>query len=99
MGRRASPCASDDGPGPGEVTSAIEDLLRAILRDAACGHLGSDLRSTADEILLADGLAVGEGVAEQRGGAEEWDGPVEPDVHEPVETELYDEALGGRRPG
>lgn len=85
--------ASDDGPGPGEVTSAIEDLLRAILRDAACGHLGSDLRSTADEILLADGLAVGEGVAEQRGGAEEWDGPVEPDVHEPVETELYDEAL------
>ena len=62
-------------------------------RDAACGHLGSDLRSTADEILLADGLAVGEGVAEQRGGAEEWDGPVEPDVHEPVETELSDEAL------
>jgi hypothetical protein len=42
------------------------------LRDAACGHLGSDLRATADEILLADGLAVGEGHAEQRGGSEEW---------------------------
>jgi hypothetical protein len=43
------------------------------LRDAACGHLGSDLRATADEILLADGLAVGEGRADQRGGSEEWD--------------------------
>ena len=77
--------ARDDGPAPSEVTDAIEDLLRAILRDAACGHLGSDLRSTADEILLADGLAVGEGRAEQRGGAEEWDGSPQP---EPYETDL-----------
>jgi hypothetical protein len=58
---------------PAQTTLAIEDLLRAIVRDAACGHLGSDLRSTADEILLADGLAVGEGAAGQRGGAEEWE--------------------------
>jgi hypothetical protein len=81
--------ARDDGPAPAEVTAAIEDLIRAILRDAACGHLGSDLRSTADEILLADGLAVGEGGAEQRGGAEEWDGLADPASYE---EELEDEA-------
>lgn len=34
----------------------VEELLRAILRDAVSGHLGSDLRATADEILLADGM-------------------------------------------
>jgi hypothetical protein len=60
---------------PAETAAEIEELVRAILKDAACGHLGSDLRSTADEILLADGLTVGEGRAEQRGGAEEWDVP------------------------
>ena len=58
---------------PAQTAAAVEHLTRAILRDAACGHLGSDLRATADEILLADGLAVGEGHAEQRGGSEEWD--------------------------
>jgi hypothetical protein len=83
--------ARDDGPAPAEVTAAIEDLIRAILRDAACGHLGSDLRSTADEILLADGLAVGEGRAEQRGGAEEWDGPAEPELYDGLEDEAPDE--------
>ena len=42
---------------------------------------------TADEILLADGLAVGDGVAEQRGGTTEWDlAPLEED-----EIELSDE--------
>jgi hypothetical protein len=56
-----------------QTAAAVEDLARAILRDAACGHLGGDLRSTADEILLAEGLAVGEGDAEQRGDSEEWD--------------------------
>ncbi len=67
--------AAEGAPTAAETVMAIEDLTRAILRDAACGHLGSDLRATADEILLADGLAVGEGEAEQRGGAEEWDLP------------------------
>jgi hypothetical protein len=62
-----------DGPTPTEIASELEELARAILRDAACGHLGADLRSTADEILLADGLAVGDGAAEQRGETAEWD--------------------------
>ena len=58
---------------PAETAAALEDLLRAILKDAAAGRLGSDLRTAADEILLADGLAVGEGGDEQRGGTTEWD--------------------------
>ena len=58
---------------PAETAVAIEELTRAILKDAACGHLGADLRATADEILLADGLAVGEGAAEQRGSTSEWE--------------------------
>ena len=65
--------ADEDRPTPAETAAATEGLVRAILRDAACGHLGGDLRSTADEILLADGLAVGEGGADHRGGHEEWD--------------------------
>ena len=56
---------------PAEIAAAVEDLTRAILKDAACGHLGSDLRATADEILLADGLAVGDG-ADDRGETAEW---------------------------
>jgi hypothetical protein len=65
----------DGGLTPARTAADIEDLTRAILRDASCGHLGADLRSTADEILLADGLAVGEGRAEQRGDSLEWDIP------------------------
>jgi len=62
----------DRDMGPVETTARIEELCRAILTDAACGHLGADLRATADEILLADGLAIGEGGAEQRGETAEW---------------------------
>jgi hypothetical protein len=76
--------AAEGAPTPAETAAVVEDLTRAILRDAACGHLGTDLRSTADEILLADGLAVGEGRAEQRGGAEEWD--IAPDDIADAET-------------
>jgi hypothetical protein len=66
---------------PAETAAALEELLRAILRDAACGHLGLDLRSTADEILLADGLAVGEGSPpEQRGETAEWRPGEEPEL-------------------
>lgn len=80
---------------PAETAAVLEDLARAILKDAAAGHLGSDLRATADEILLADGLAVGDGVAEQRGGTTEWDlEPIAMPVDEPFvndELELIDE--------
>ena len=80
--------AAEGAPTAAETAVAIETLTRAILRDAACGHLGGDLRSTADEILLADGLAVGEGEAVQRGGSEEWD--LSPDEQDDFEEQQDD---------
>lgn len=57
------------GEGPGgpvdELLGEIEDHLRAILRDAVTGHLGPDLRATADEILRADGISFAEAAGEQ----------------------------------
>jgi hypothetical protein len=72
---------------PAETAAELEELTRAILKDAACGHLGSDLRTTADEILLADGLAVGDGV-EQRGATAEWEAGAESD---PTSVEAFGE--------
>jgi hypothetical protein len=85
--------APEGAPTPAETAAMIEDLARAILKDAACGHLGTDLRATADEILLADGLAVGEGAAEQRGGTDEWGSSdtTELDVEELDELGLLEE--------
>jgi hypothetical protein len=68
------------GRPPVEIAGEIEDFARAILRDASCGHLGSDLRATADEILLADGLAAGEGDPGQRGETSEWDLGEQPEI-------------------
>ena len=94
----ASPPAADDGPSPAETALAVEELARAILKDAACGHLGTDLRATADEILLADGLAVGDGVADQRGGTAEWDAGNEEEA-EMDEVEVEDDVeIEARRP-
>lgn len=70
---------------PAETAVELEELARAIFKDAAAGHLGSDLRVTADEILLADGLAAGDGVAAQRGGTTEWD-------LEPIESDQFSES-------
>ena len=81
---------------PAQLAAEVEDLARAILKDAACGHLGGDLRTTADEILLADGLAVGEGDGADRGETAEWGS-----FGEDVEIEAMAEELGrggaGRR--
>lgn len=74
---------------PAETAAMLEDLARAILTDAAAGHLGSDLRTTADEILLADGFAVGDGAGEQRGGTTEWD--LEPVAEEDDPLERVEE--------
>jgi hypothetical protein len=41
-------------PGGSSVNAVVDELsehLRAILRDALCGHLGPDLRAVADELL------------------------------------------------
>lgn len=85
---------------PAEVASGVEDLTRAILRDASLGHLGNDLRITADEILLGEGLRVGEGASpDARGETAEWTpAPDEDDAftETELETEL-EEAMRGRR--
>ena len=85
----------DDQLGPVETAAWVEELTRAILKDAACGHLGADLRATADEILLADGLAIGDGSDAQRGSTAEWslpdDGEVEPDWASEAEAAAYAE--------
>jgi hypothetical protein len=87
--------AARGGQSPAETASELESLIRAIVKDAACGHLGSDLRVTADEILLAEGLAIGEGGAE-RGATAEWDVRAEDeepgfdDAEEPAEDDFDD---------
>lgn len=67
------PAREMDGRGPSEIAAEIEGLLRTILCRGLAGELGSDLRTAADETLLADGLAFGEGAATERGGTTEWD--------------------------
>ena len=92
------PPPAGDGRTPVEIAGEIEDFTRAILRDAACGHLGSDLRATADEILLADGLAAGEGDASQRGETSEWGLGEQPEVPVPEDSAPREEAERGDPP-
>ncbi len=67
------PAMGGDPHLPADVAAEVEDMTRAILRDASLGHLGTELRTTADEILLGDGLRVGEGTgASDRGETAEW---------------------------
>jgi hypothetical protein len=61
----------DTAGSPGEIALGLEELLRTILRRAVAGELGNDLRSAADETLLADGLAIGAGA--EQGGTSEWE--------------------------
>ncbi len=67
---------SGTGRGASDVAAEVEELLRTILRRGVVGELGSDFRATADEALLAEGLAFGEGDAGERGGTTEWDLPL-----------------------
>jgi hypothetical protein len=81
------PAPPGDGLTPAQIAAEVEDLLRAILKDTACGHLGFDLRATADEILLADGLAIGDGGTEHRGETAEWQPGESEEGHENEEEE------------
>jgi hypothetical protein len=49
------PDADDDAtaPPPRALCAEIEHHVRALLRDVVCGYLDPDLRSVADDILLA----------------------------------------------
>ena len=84
------PAIGGEAHTPADTAAEVEDLARAILKDAACGHLGADLRATADEILLSDGLAVGDGAGDQRGETAEWEGDIsvpEPAGSDPLPVE------------
>ena len=74
-GRAAEAAADDDSL---SLAAEVEDHVRAILRDAACGALGEDLRATADEILVADGVTGGDAVADL-GETSEWEPPHPPE--------------------
>ena len=78
---------------PAEIAAKVEDLTRAILGDAACGHLGTELRTTADEILLGEGLQVGEGAPDTRGETAEWNPSLPIDEAEDFGIETLDEEL------
>jgi hypothetical protein len=52
---RGAPAA---GPGVDIVVAELEHHLRALLRDVLCGHLDSDLRTVADELLAEAGLSA-----------------------------------------
>jgi len=80
------PAVGADRRPPAEVAAEVEDLTRAILGDAACGHLGTDLRATADEILLGEGLQVGEGAPDTRGETAEWNPNVPLDEEADMES-------------
>jgi hypothetical protein len=92
------PAALNGAQTPADTAADVEDLARAILKDAACGHLGFDLRATADEILLADGLAIGDGSADQRGETAEWDGEPIIDAEAQGDPEADHEAEPETRP-
>jgi hypothetical protein len=57
---------------PVKAVAAVEETLRTLLRGMVTGELGSDLRVTADEILLADGLRQGGASDNLMGGTAEW---------------------------
>jgi hypothetical protein len=46
------------GPGVDAVVAELEHHLRALLRDVLCGHLDSDLRTVADELLASAGVDI-----------------------------------------
>jgi hypothetical protein len=57
---------------PLDVIAELEELLRRLLKGLATGELEGDLRVTADEILLKDGLAVGEAHVQRDDETAEW---------------------------
>ena len=68
-GARYRPAA---GSSPLGVIAEVEELLRRILKALATGELGGDLRTTADELLLADGLRAAQVAQADTGETAEW---------------------------
>ncbi|MDX6585533.1 MAG: hypothetical protein QOI31_6 [Solirubrobacterales bacterium] len=87
------PAMGGDPHLPADVAAEVEDMTRAILRDASLGHLGTELRTTADEILLGDGLRVGEGTDADRGETAEWGAAMrEAELADQLDASLVEES-------
>lgn len=68
---------------PLEVIAEVEELLRRILKRLATGELEGDLRVTADEMLLAEGLKAADFAEPAMDETAEWRIPdPSPDVEE-----------------
>lgn len=93
VGGEAPSCVEDRREALRAV-ALIEQDARVILREAACGRLGTDARAAADEALVAEGLAAGEGAAALRGATAEW-GAVTPGEGAEMATTPKEEAEMG----
>jgi len=57
---------------PLKVIAGVEELLRRILKGLATGELEGDLRATADELLLSEGLRAADAATPEVGETAEW---------------------------
>jgi hypothetical protein len=76
------------GASPLDVIAELEELLRRVLKGVATGQLGSDLRSSADEVLLSDGLVATYVDAPTFDETAEWRLPDPDDADEEVGIDL-----------
>jgi hypothetical protein len=60
------------GASPLDVIGELEELLRRLLKGLATGELGGDLRASADEVLLSEGLSATHVETPGMGETAEW---------------------------
>ena len=89
-GARYRPAA---GSSPLAVIAEVEELLRRILKRLATGELEGDLRTAADELLLADGLRAADVAQPGMGETAEWRLP-DPDGDDALDLTAIDGSVG-----
>jgi hypothetical protein len=87
---------ADEGlPTPRELVMEVEQYARALIRDVVCGYLDADLRSVADDILIAGGDPIEIHARDLREEEPEADlqpiAGVEPEAEPELELELEPE--------
>ena len=83
------------GSSPLAVIGEVEELLRRILKCLATGELEGDLRTAADELLLADGLRAADVEQPGLGETAEWRLP-EPEGDDALDLSAVDGHWGDR---
>ena len=81
------------GSSPLAVIGEVEELLRRILKCLATGELEGDLRTAADELLLADGLRAADVEQPGLGETAEWRLP-EPEGDDALDLSAVDGNIG-----